>query len=313
MPKYRSFPTELLENPDVIEAGSDVQAVLFLLGLSVDDEGRGIAHSGMLARKFNKDIEVIDRTLTILVACELIVLYQVGRHRYFQICQWHRWQSLSKKTPSKYPSPPDDVLSKESQETPENPGKPREISAQEKGKRKEQEENQTEGEDEEERANDAPDNVVTFPVCRLGDTTVTAEQNTDYQGTLQSQCIMQEVAAILHLPVDAALVRIVQDYQHDPLLHLLGEADSAREYIDDPQRNRKSQRMTPAFFRRWLRREHEDAELRRSQRHTTAATGMKGSATSSAPPGAAQPLLSRSLMHLADEIPPGYLSYAKGG
>ena len=90
------------------------------------------------------------------------------------------------------------------------------------------------------------------------------------------QPLMREVADILRLPASDALLRIVGDYQHDPLVPLLGEADAAREYIDDPRRNRKGQRMSPAFFRRWLRREHEDAERRQSQRHATAATGTLG-------------------------------------
>ena len=177
-----------------------------------------------------------------------------------------------------------------------------------------------------------PHNVVAFPTARAdsangtdGTTTGAARQKTDGQET---QLAMRSVAEILRLPESDALLRIVEDYQHDPLVRLLGEADAALEYIDDPRRNRHKQRMSPAFFRRWLRREHEDALLRQSHqslRHVTAATGTLGGAGgTSAPleppapsPGTARPVLPRSLMHLADQIQPAPTSHPpsppKGG
>jgi hypothetical protein len=73
--------------------------------------------------------------------------------------------------------------------------------------------------------------------------------------------------------------------------------------------------MSPAFFRRWLRREHEDAEHRQSQRHTTAATGTTGNAARAAPPGGpTRPVLPKSLMHLADQGELGQRpAHPKGG
>jgi hypothetical protein len=53
------------------------------------------------------------------------------------------------------------------------------------------------------------------------------------------------------------LQRVVADYLGDSSLSLLGEADAARDWIDDPRRNRKRVPLTPVFFRRWLKREHE--------------------------------------------------------
>jgi hypothetical protein len=67
----------------------------------------------------------------------------------------------------------------------------------------------------------------------------------------------KQVAAILNLPITDDLARVVSDYLALPGLSLLGEADSAAEWIADPARNRQRQRMTPAFFRRWLKREAE--------------------------------------------------------
>ncbi len=69
----------------------------------------------------------------------------------------------------------------------------------------------------------------------------------------------KQVAGILKLPVTDDLARVVADYLARPGLSLLGEADAAAEWIGDPKRNRKRQPMTPAFFRRWLKRETETA------------------------------------------------------
>jgi hypothetical protein len=73
--------------------------------------------------------------------------------------------------------------------------------------------------------------------------------------------------------------------------------------------------MSPAFFRRWLRREHEDALLRQSQRHATAATGTAGNTVRAAPPpGPTRPVLPKSLMHLADQVELGQTpAHPKGG
>jgi hypothetical protein len=72
--------------------------------------------------------------------------------------------------------------------------------------------------------------------------------------------------------------------------------------------------MSPAFFRRWLRREHEDAKHRQCQRHATAATGTSGGTPRAAPPGPARPVLPKSLMHLADQAGLGHTpKHPKGG
>ncbi|MBE3568439.1 MAG: hypothetical protein IMW90_22210 [Thermogemmatispora sp.] len=70
------------------------------------------------------------------------------------------------------------------------------------------------------------------------------------------------VARILKLQETPALRRIVEEYRASPHLSLLGEADAAREWVDDRHRNRRGQRMTPAFFRRWLKRELEAVQRR---------------------------------------------------
>ena len=55
-----------------------------------------------------------------------------------------------------------------------------------------------------------------------------------------------------------ALTQIVQEFLGNSTLSLLGEAIEAREWIDDPNRNRSHKQMTLAFFRRWLKRERGD-------------------------------------------------------
>ena len=314
----------------------DHQLILVGLVLMADDEGRELAHAKLLSRELDYPQEQIEAALADLATNDLIVLYQVGRHRYYSLTRWGQWQTLSlaKITPSKYPAPPtreDDLPLDGSPETAELssqhfPEIPREtpgnaaVSLDFPSQVNSSEFNSSEGEGEM-----PPHNVVAFPTGRVESaksthtTTTTGRQKPDEPesqetlGTREAQGMqqmMRQVAEILRLPASDALLRIVGDYQHDPLVRLLGEADAAREYIDDPRRNRKGQRMSPAFFRRWLRREHEDAERRQSQRHATAATGTLGGVggTSAPPippapsPGTARPVLPRSLMHLADQV-----------
>ncbi len=346
MASKRCIPTRFFKDPDIMNLeNKDHQLILIGLVLMADDEGRELAHAKLLSRELDYTPEQIEAALADLAANDLVVLYQAGRHRYYSLTRWGQWQSLSlaKITPSKYPAPPsqeDTRLTDGSQlpaesasqglpefprETPGNPA----ISQDSPSQVNLSESNSSEGEGEKEMP---PHNVVAFPTARAdsangtdGTTTGAARQKTDGQET---QRAMRSVAEILRLPESDALLRIVEDYQHDPLVRLLGEADAALEYIDDPRRNRHKQRMSPAFFRRWLRREHEDALLRQSHqslRHVTAATGTLGGAGgTSAPleppapsPGTARPILPRSLMHLADQIQPAPTSHPpsppKGG
>ncbi len=73
------------------------------------------------------------------------------------------------------------------------------------------------------------------------------------------------------------------EFLGDPAISLLGEADAAREWIDNQRRNQKKQAMTPAFFRRWLKRErgeYASAEHPSARAHAVAshqlATGTTG-------------------------------------
>ena len=76
----------------------------------------------------------------------------------------------------------------------------------------------------------------------------------------------QQVAAILHLPASEGLARIVADYLEASGISIVGEADAAREWMDDPVRNRKGQHMSLSFYRRWLQREVEASQSRKKAR-----------------------------------------------
>jgi hypothetical protein len=273
MARGRMLPTKFFKHPDVMAlSNGDVRLILVGLVLNADDEGRELAHAKLLGRELDYPPEEIEQALVELETNDLIVLYQVGKHRYYSITRWHEWQSQSKPTPSKYPPPPVQA-SQEPPGFPENPlgnsGKTWETSSEgeEKGIKDEEEEKGREGEGEA-----MPSNVVAFP---------TAHTSTGTPALTPANAQVREaaklVASILKLPEDPALTRIVQEYLHEPAVSLLGEADSAREYIDNARRNRKGQYMSPAFFRRWLKREKEDYLQRHT--HQQLATGTTGTST----------------------------------
>jgi hypothetical protein len=243
--------------------------------LCADDYGRGLAHTGWLARKFNKAVALVEEALTQLEACHLLGCYQVEQQRYYVLLRWAEWETLSRPTPSKYPVPPwqathaeQEGASTQNQDSPgcshnpqENLGDFGNTLTEEEGEEEHEKEEEEEAEGEEE----APAcRVVPFPPSANAAAVPLSQQQRLSQVTKQ-------VARILKLSSTDALRRIVQEYSENPALSLLGEADAAREWIDDPRRNRQRQRMTPAFFRRWLKREVEAMHQR--QRAPDLATG----------------------------------------
>ena len=116
------------------------------------------------------------------------------------------------------------------------------------------------------RSEEPPDNVTPFPTTRANDTAI------DVQVPIETTT--KEVATILKLPISHALTRLVTAYLQDAAISLLVEADAAREWIDDRQRNRTNKAMTVNFFRNWLKRERK--ELQDRQAHQTQATGTDG-------------------------------------
>jgi hypothetical protein len=205
--------------------------------------------------------------LTTLTKTGFLACYQINGQWYYQHLHWQEWETLSKPTPSRYPAPPHQEDSVPSEIPQENSKKPREIPPEEEGEGKKnlKEEQKKEGEDEPVKLR-----IVPFPSATH------ANDNADLLSSQQQivECTNQ-IAQILRLDVSPALTRIVEEYRLDTTISLCGEADAAHEWIENPRRNRTGQTMTPAFFRRWLKREREEVLSRQAQRlQATGTTGM---------------------------------------
>ena len=269
MAKSRSIPTALMQDPDYMELNSDAQVVLLMLVLTADDEGRGQAHTRMLSRHFNKPTETIEETLETLAELDLVTCYVVGRHRYYQLIRWWEWQTLSKPTPSRFPHPPASFQPEAHstglpRETQEIPGQyPPE--GEEEGNRTEQ------NPEVKEKDTDLPPGVMRFPhlpTTRANAAAPSVFSSSALSGQASAQTLQpipsepsaaptQQLATILRVPASEALTRLVAEYATIGSLALLGQADAAREWIDDRARNRHGHAMTVGFFRRWLQREQE--------------------------------------------------------
>ena len=257
MAKKRCIPTDLFYQRKFVALSSDTTRLL-LVGLisDADDYGRGSADSHLLGRKLDHTPEVIVQALSELEASGFVQCYG-DEERCYALCAWTEWQTLSKPTPSKYPAPPTQAgnpMVSSSQGSPPfseiplgNPEKPTELL-----REGEEELNRTEDEGEEnQRATSGK--IVVFPAA------ATSEDERKVQETTRV------VARILKLQESEALARLVQEYYQHSHLSLLGEADAAREWIDDRRRNRKGQRMSPSFFRRWLKKEIEAIKRREAE------------------------------------------------
>ncbi|GHO94818.1 hypothetical protein KSF_048660 [Reticulibacter mediterranei] len=310
MATRRMLPTKFLKDPDVMALSSgDVRLILIGLVLNADDEGRELAHTKLLGRELDYAPEIIEQALQELEANDLIQLYQGGKHRYYSLTRWYEWQTLNKPTRSKYPAPPSSEdkhqeLSETgiitSQLSPENPGESGKIldtpgktplEGEGEGKR-------TESEREEEEES----NVIPFPPLSTRVDGNQIQEQADQQQHVTQMSV--QVAEILKLAATPPLRRLVAEFLRVPGLSLLSEADAAREWIDDPARNKKRQRMTLAFFRRWLKREREmvaERQAKWQQSAETKAIGTSSRASGATASATGQSATHRSLMHLEQE------------
>lgn len=220
MARKRSIPTTLFASPDFFELSSNTIRLIFIgLILDADDEGRGCAHPRLLARKLDQQPEEIVQALVELEAHGMLRCYEVASRCFYWLCHWHTYQTLSKPTPSNYPAPPDLLETAQSQKQVRE----------------------------------------TVPVVEM---VRRDERGTEEMSAIPSSASLQpkrplttaQVASVLHVPESEDLREIVQEFAHIPTLSVLGEAIEARAWIDDQRRNTRHQAMTPAFFRRWLRR-----------------------------------------------------------
>lgn len=305
MASRRMISTRFFKDPDIMGLPKDTQLILIGLVLAADDEGREVAHAGLLGREIDYPAEQIEAALLELVANDLLVLYQVGKHRYYQLAHSIRsWQTLGGRiTPSRYPAPPASETSGE-EKLAGQAGSSREQPAGSWGKSRHfpTQFNSTEDNRTEDRENHIR-KVLSFPNPSAFASSG-ANNGSGKNGTLssqQAQALTQQVASILKLPVTDALTRLVIEHAQAVSLSLTGEADAAREWIDDPQRNKKGRRMSLSFFRNWLKRELEAIERRLAAiQQTQLSTGTGGpiSSSSSASLAGHRP---PDLMHLADE------------
>src|SRR5581483_11081630 len=114
MAAKRSIPTTLFASPDFFELSSDtVRLLLIGIILDADDEGRGCAHARLLARKLDTTTEAVEQTLKECEAHRILRCYLVEGRPYYVLLHWHKYQVLSRPTPSSYPPPPQDQPSPE--------------------------------------------------------------------------------------------------------------------------------------------------------------------------------------------------------
>jgi hypothetical protein len=281
MASKRCLPTRFFKDADIMNVSKDGQLILVGLVLLADDEGRELAHPRLLSREIDYPPEQIEAALQELVENDLVVLYQAGKHCYYSLTRWSQWQSISsqKMTPSKYPAPPAPVtvdvaggtavserdahdaqvsvdISQQSPEIPSNPQRNAAENRESPSQYKLSESHSSESKlIEDEGEAQPPPNIVPFPAARAD----AADADPLFAETKVLE-VTTQVAKILKVPVTDGLQRVVADYLGDSSLSLLGEADAAREWIDDPRRNRKRKPLTPVFFRCWLKREHEAAQ-----------------------------------------------------
>lgn len=298
MASRRMIPTRFFKDPDILALSSkDTQLILIGLTLAADDEGREVAHAGLLGREMDYPPEQIERALQELEANDLLLLYRVGKHRYYFLTRWNEWQTLgTKKRPSRYPAPPLPETTDEvkwfdssivsSEEAPfQNRSEAASISPAFAGKcwqkspqgnRKES--SVTEGGETHALSEDTNDRdqakVIPFPPPAAP---ANAEET---QGQAPSlTMLVSQVAQVLKLEVSEALTRLIAEYACCSSLSLLGEADAAREWIDDVARNRKGSHMTLAFFRRWLQRAQAMIDQRQVPREQQTASWLVATGT----------------------------------
>lgn len=254
MAAKRSIPTTLFASPDFFELSTDtIRLVVIGIILDADDEGRGSAHPRLLARKLDKRPEDIEQALAEMESHGILRSYEVSGRIYYVLLHWHKYQVLSKPTPSNFPPPP--------QERPTNaiyaPGIPEQsrASAESPG------ESFPEGEEEEKEEHEEERNKGEgSPTPGMSNMLPSASNSSnDSSPSLEKKSVdIDQVAFYLHLPITTDLKAIVGEFLQTPTLSLIGEAIEARSWVDDPRRNRKGKQMTPAFYRRWLKRSRGD-------------------------------------------------------
>lgn len=304
MAAKRSIPTSLFASPDFFELSSDtVRLILIGIILDADDEGRGSAHTHLLARKLDKTPQQIEEALGELAAHGILRCYQVQSRHYYMLCHWHKFQTLSKPTPSSFPAPP---AAQTPEPLPAPPGKPTKAlgnpgpsgpnspEGEEKGRREGKENRE---EEPKRRGREAPGEpqpepplAARTPLALSKAFSLSAEEQTALPPPVQTSVdeqqgsqITEQVAQALQLPITDALTTLVTEFLPTTTFSLVKAAQAARAWIDDPLRNTARKPMSLIFFQRWLKRERGDylapaPSSARASSHTGTPSGRAASA-----------------------------------
>ena len=113
MPHFRKFHIKTVESLDVNDMSGDfVRLTWCLLPLKCCKEGRGMYLGPWLKSNLYPLREDVTSAMVMAAMAEfiemgMIIVYQIGRREYFQIANWHDYQSTSKEAPSPYPEQED--------------------------------------------------------------------------------------------------------------------------------------------------------------------------------------------------------------
>lgn len=116
MPQYRKLHTKTLDSLDVDRMTDDfVRLTWVLLPLVVCKEGRGMMHPAWLRSNLyplREDVtkDMITGAMAEFAAMNMITIYSVDGRDYFQIVNWHEYQSTAREAESPYPAPAQELV-----------------------------------------------------------------------------------------------------------------------------------------------------------------------------------------------------------
>lgn len=114
MPRIRSVHPDICDDEVLAEVTAYAERTFIRLWTHLDDKGRGLDNPKLWKGKLyplHDDVtsERVERDLTELAACGLLIRYEVDGRRYLcaKADAWAKYQKPQHPTPSKLPEPPD--------------------------------------------------------------------------------------------------------------------------------------------------------------------------------------------------------------
>jgi len=244
------------------------------LVLDADDAGRGWADPVLLSRKFDVTPEDIVQALKECEAQGILECYEVEGEYYYWLPEWHKLQTLTHPSDSRFPPAPGEMTApqkfqkknrKSLKNSLEGEGEEEESESTPKQKRRERAMMANRGVNAATTAaaesvsnediyvtNDPTDSATTAATEEEGKNNNTDVTNPQADAAIALSVLLRDVANALKLPVTLDLMKLVRDYQGK--VAMLTEAHLARNYVDDPNRNKRRKEMSVAYFRDWLER-----------------------------------------------------------